>query len=192
MEGNINEEEQSREIKEFSDSENVRKEIDEKSDEEQDFLDSDISNYEEAEDEKYLEDDELPDLGGMNQSQLGGIYGLFREVLGKKDSKKVSYLTNEELGDCDFNVRDCESISLLADTFGHPDVAEYFNSRSRIITDTAMSRKGWFTELFVTSKKYAARDSSSSINNLPQFQKKNKWKLFSKKDNQQEMNNPQM
>jgi hypothetical protein len=51
-----------------------------------------------------------------------------------------------------------------------------------------MSRKGWFTELTVTSKKFASRDSSSSIPNLPQFQKKNTWKLFSKKSNQQEKN----
>ncbi len=51
-----------------------------------------------------------------------------------------------------------------------------------------MSRKGWFAELFVTSKKYASRDSSSSILNLPQSQKKNKWKIFSGKEPQAPQN----
>jgi len=51
-----------------------------------------------------------------------------------------------------------------------------------------MSRKGWFAELFVTSKKYASRDSSSSILNLPQNQKKNKWKVFSSKEPPQQQN----
>jgi len=73
---------------------------------------------------------------------------------------------------------------LIASTFKHPGVSTFFLNQSRIITDTAMSKKGWFTELFVTSKKYASRDSSSSVLNLPpQSQtKKDKWKIFSGKN----------
>ena len=43
-----------------------------------------------------------------------------------------------------------------------------------------MSKEGWFTELFVTSKRYASRESSSSIKTLPK-QNKGKWKMFSAK-----------
>jgi len=53
-----------------------------------------------------------------------------------------------------------------------------------VISDTAMSKFGWLTELFITSKKFAGRDTSSSIQNLPQFSKKNKWRVFSDKERQ--------
>ena len=188
MEGNINEEVNERVNERGLSDIGEQDERDER--DEQEFLDSDVPEFDEDEVDNSQEDDELPDYGGMEQNPLGGIYGLFKEVLGREDSKKVSFLTNEELGSFLFNVRDCENIALLAKTFNHPGVASYFVDRSRIITDTAMSRNGNFVQLFVTSKKYAARDTSSSIQNLPQFQKKNKWKIFSKKEDQQVTNNP--
>jgi len=142
------------------------------------------------EDEELLEDDEelYPedsqegedwDFGGSDPVPLGGIYGLFKDTLDRKDSTKVSNLTAEEIGVWDMSVRDCKRVALISETFRHPGVAKFFNSQSRIITDTAMSKRGWFTELFVTSKKYASRDSSSSIKNLPQSNTKSKWKIFS-------------
>jgi len=187
MEGNINEGEQTsiegNTNSEYSGIDSGEYEGDSEDFDEDNYLGSDDLEYEEGDSSM---DDE--DFGGVDPAPLGGIYGLFKELVNKKDSKKVSNLTNEELGYCEFNVRDCQNISLLARTFNHPGVANYFEDRSRIITDTAMSRKGWFTELTVTSKKFASRDSSSSIQNLPQFQKKNTWKMFSKRDNQASMN----
>jgi len=141
-------------------------------------------------DEDYVGDetDEEYDFGGSEPAPLGGIYGLFKETLNRKDSTKVSNLTNEELGTWNLSLRDCKRIALIARTFKHEGVAKFFEKQSRIITDTAMSRKGWFAELFVTSKRYASRSSSSSIPNLPQSQSKNKWKIFSSKEQQpQEM-----
>jgi len=129
--------------------------------------------------------DESFDFGGSEPSPLGGIYGLFKDTLDRKDSRKVSNLNNEELGTWNLSVRDCERIALIAKTFKHQGVASFFLAQSRIVTDTAMSKKGWFTELFVTSKKYASRDSSSSVLNLPQTKKKDKWKIFSGKGDQQ-------
>ena len=145
---------------------------------------------EDYQDEEDYEDDEdfegsgedFDDFGGSEPEPLGGIYGLFKETLNRPDSKKVSNLTNDELGVWNLSVRDCERIALISKIFKHPGVAKFFTMQSRIITDTAMSRKGWFAELFVTSKKYASRASSSNITSVPQPPAKNsKWKIFSKK-----------
>jgi len=124
-------------------------------------------------------------FGGSEPDPLGGIYGLFKDTLNRKDSKKVSNISNEELGVWNLSVRDCERIALIAETFKHPGVAKFFREQSRIITDTAMSKKGWFAELFVTSKKYASRESSSSVWNPSQQDKKEKWKIFSNRRTQQ-------
>ena len=138
--------------------------------------------------EEYGEDDEEDweaEAGGSEQAPLGGLYGLFKDVSRQKDTKRVSNLTKEELGIWNLSLRDCERIALIAETFHHPGVAEFFRKQSRIISDTAMSKSGWFTELFITSKKFASRDSSSSVSNLPQFNKKSKWRVFSDKESQQ-------
>jgi len=130
-------------------------------------------------DEDWQGETDSPDPPG-----LGGLYGLFKYTIKKPDSKRVSNLTNEELGSWNLSLRDCERIALIADTFRHPGVAKFFINQSRIISDTAMSRKGWLTELFITSKKFASRDTSSSIQNLPQFSKKSKWRMFSDRGSQ--------
>ena len=143
----------------------------------EDYLDQEEGDYEDSDDSN-----EEFDFGGSEPEPLGGIYGLFKETLNRKDSKKVSNLTNEELGQWNLSVRDCERIALISKTFKHPGVQKFFVDQSRIITDSAMSRKGWFAELFVTSKKYASRASSSSITSVPQSPTKNsKWKVFSGK-----------
>ena len=135
-------------------------------------------------DEYYEDEDWEAEAGGSEPSPLGGLYGLFKDVSHQPDTKRVSNLTKEELGLWPLSVRDCERIALIAETFNHPGVAKFFKKQSRIVTDTAMSKGGWFTELFITSKKFASRDSSSSIQNLPQNNKKSKWRVFSEKENQ--------
>jgi len=149
----------------------------------------DNSFYEEDFHGHYNEDDdggeESYDFGGSEPEQLGGIYGLFKDTLNRKDSKKVSNINSEELGTWNLSVRDCERIALISRTFKHPGVAKFFEGQSRIITDTAMSKKGWFAELFVTSKQYASRESSSNLSSLPPQNKKDKWKIFSDKRTQQ-------
>lgn len=110
---------------------------------------------------------------------LGGIYSLFETVLNKKDPTKVSNLNEEELGSLGISVRNSMRIALLGDTFGHKKFAQFFRNQAKIIQESSMSKEGWFTELFVTSKKYASRESSSSVKATPQY-KKGKWKMFSK------------
>jgi len=113
--------------------------------------------------------------GGSEPPALGGIYALFEEVLNKESSIKVSNLDPKtELGMLDISVRDAMEIALIAKTLGHPVFAQFFLKRAGVITDSAMSKSGWLPELFVTSKKYAHKDSSASIANLPQ-NNNNKW-----------------
>ena len=163
----------------------VEQETPEESDEE--YPEDYEEEYSEGEYPEDYEDDEdfEAEAGGSEQAPLGGLYGLFKDVAHQKDTKRVSNLTKEELGIWNLSLRDCERIALIANTFHHPGVADFFKKQSRIISDSAMSRGGWFTELFITSKKFASRESGSSISNLPQFSKKSKWKIFSDKGSQQ-------
>ena len=169
MEGKIEEKEQADDQSEIVATEEDYEDFEESEEYDEDYQDASNEDY---------------GFGGSDPAPLGGIYGLFKETLNRIDSTKVSNLTNEELGIWNLSLRDCKRIALIAKTFKHNGVAKFFERQSRIITDTAMSRKGWFAELFVTSKKYASRSSSSSIPNLLQSQSKNKWKIFSSKAQQ--------
>lgn len=143
------------------------------------------------EDTPYTEDQEAKDNFYDEQRELwedqtganlpGGrkpesLFSLFKDVWRTKDSSKVSNLDGKELGDLGISVRDCQRIGLLANVFHHKKFAEYFIGTGEITLATASSKKGWFVELFVTSKKAAYR--GSLVNNLnPQ---KPKWRIFGK------------
>ena len=136
---------------------------------------------EQKEDEQFLNQDAAYDPGIMSYSEpksVGGVYALFQDVLTQPNSTKVSNLDKTEIGDLGISVRECMRIGLIGDTFRHPYFAQFFRNQAEITTASAMSKKGWFTELFVTSKKFAQRDTSSSVN-LPQ-QTKKPWSLFGK------------
>ena len=157
-------------------------EEEEEEDFEGDYVEGDYPEGDEGEYEDDEDGDWETEAGGSEQAPLGGLYGLFKDVSRQPDTKRVSNLTKDELGTWNLSLRDCERIALIADTFHHPGVAKFFIKQSRIISDSAMSKEGWFTELFITSKKFASRDSSSSVQNLPQFNKKSKWRVFSEKE----------
>jgi len=118
------------------------------------------------------------DIAGYSEpKQLGGLYALFSDVLNRVNSIKVSNINKGELGDLGISVRECLRIAQIANTFGHPIFARFFLEQGLITTDSAMAKEGWFTELFITSKKFAQKSSSSHIG-LPQQGKK--WKMFSR------------
>ncbi len=144
-------------------------------------------NEEESHDEAYDEalgnEEDNQWINNDNAEQnLGGIYGLFKDVLRDPESTRTSNLDKDELE----LIRGRAEVELIANTFHHPGVGDFFRNLNLITTDTAMSKKGWFSELFISSKKHATRDSSSSIANLPQNQKKkSRWRVFSDKSEQQ-------
>ena len=145
---------------------------------EQDYSDEEMMGVDDS-DIDYPDED--IDFTSPEPKPLGGIYQLFDTVLRIPASTKVSNLNKIELGDLGISVRESMRIALLARTFHHPIFAKFFMQQAGIISDSAMSKEGWFTELFVTSKRYATRTSSSDVNALPQFSK-GKWKMFSKKN----------
>lgn len=135
-------------------------------------------DYDEGYDEQLGEDEY--DIGGSEPKPLGGIYQLFDTLHDKPRSTKVSNLNKEELGNLGISVRDSMRIALFAKTFGHRIFSNFFMNQAGIVSDSSMSKEGWFTELIVTSKRYAARSSSSEVKTLPQMNKQ-KWKMFSGK-----------
>lgn len=105
------------------------------------------------------------------------VFSLFKKVWASKDSSKVANLSVQELGMLPMSVRDNQYLALLGLTFNHKDLAAFFMGRSEIISATSMAKKGWFTELFVSQKKFTNKSSSQSIN-LPE--QKSKWSLYNK------------
>lgn len=139
---------------------------------------------ERKEDEQFLSEEGLNSdnnsgiIGYSEPKPIGGLYALFQDVLDRASTTKVSNLDKTELGNLDITVRDAMKIGLIAKTFHHPSFANFFFNQAEITTSSSMAKKGWFTELFVTSKKFAQRDTSQSLN-LPQ-QSNKKWSLFGK------------
>lgn len=115
--------------------------------------------------------------GGMPGARKPeSLFSLFKDVWRNQNSSKVANLDGRELGDLGISVRDCQRIALLGDLFHHPNFAKYFMDTGEITLATSMSKKGWFVELFVTSKKAAFR--GSLVNNLNPA--KPKWRIFGK------------
>lgn len=125
--------------------------------------------------QKELLEEQLEQMEGYpSPKKPDNLFTLFRTVLKTPDSSKVANLDKRELGDLNISVRDCQRIALLAETMRHEKFAEFFMGQGEIVLSTSASKKGWFTELFVTSKKFAAKQ----VGNLPQQQPKKKWSLY--------------
>jgi len=109
------------------------------------------------------------------------LYNLFQKVWKAPDSSKVANLTNVELGRPIINVRDAQYLALLAHTFKHPRFAQFFTNTAEITLSTSASKKGWFTELFVSQKKFTSRSVGSGggySGSGDSSGKKKKWTLF--------------
>jgi len=111
------------------------------------------------------------------------LFSLFGDTWKATDSSKVANLEKEELGSLNISVRDCQRIALMAKTLHHPKFADYFKAQGEITLATSMSRKGWFVEMFVTSKKFAQKGTTGNLINQPQ-QQKSKWRIFGKNNQQ--------
>lgn len=107
------------------------------------------------------------------------LFSLFKRVWRTNDSTKVANLDKTELGDLGISVRDCQRIALLSKALHHQRFAKYFADQGEVTLSTSMSKKGWFVELFVTSKKFAHK---GNLGNLQQNKPKERWRLFGKKE----------
>ena len=109
------------------------------------------------------------------QKKPESLFNLFGKVWKAKDSSKVGNLGQTELGSTQISVRDAQYLNLLSNTFKHPKFGEFFRMQGEISLATSASKKGWFTELFVSQKKLTTRHASIGANG--QVQNK-KWKIF--------------
>lgn len=150
-----------------------------------DYPDDNYSEEEEWQDNFVDEQREQWEEAGGNYPQAkrpDSLFSLFKNVWSTKDSSKVANLDKTELGDLGMSVRDCQRIALLSELLHHKKFAKYFAEQGEITLATSMSKKGWFVELFVTSKKFAHK---GTLGNLVQ-NKKPKWRLFGKTESAQE------
>lgn len=92
------------------------------------------------------------------QKRSEGLYTLFQKVLRSKDNSKVGNLDKYELGPQPFmNVRNAQFLALCGGTVKHKRFATFFYDVAEITLKTSASKKGWFTELFVSQKKSTQR-----------------------------------
>lgn len=117
-------------------------------------LEGEYDPVEEQEEEQFL--------GFSEGKPREGLYALFNKVLTLPRSTKVGNVDKHELGDLGISVREGLRVALIGDTFGHPIFAKFFAMQSNIVTDSSMAKKGWFTELFVTSKRFAEKTTGGS------------------------------
>lgn len=106
------------------------------------------------------------------------LYTLFNKVWRAPDSSKVANLAKEELGKQPLmSVRDAQYLYLLGGTLKHPRFAKFFKATGEITLSTSASKKGWFTELFVSQKKFTTR-AAGTFGNTDTSNQKKKWSLF--------------
>lgn len=116
-----------------------------------------------------------------NYSAKDDLYSLFWKVIKTKDSSKVANLDKYELGSLNISVRSCQEIAVLCELLGRIGIAQWLRNRGEVILATSSSKRGWFTELFVTAKKFSLREKKGfgSSEELQQNQPK-KWSFFKK------------
>lgn len=150
-----------------------------------------LTNPEEYSDQEEFQDNYTEEQRDLWDEQYGNypvakkpesLFSLFKDVAKSKDDTKFGNLDLRELGDANYSVRDAQRIALLATVVKHPSFGKYFTDMGEITLATSMSKKGWFTELFVSTKKFAQKGT----NNLPgqgQPQKQG-WRIFGSSNNQ--------
>lgn len=113
-----------------------------------------------------IENVEWADVPQQKKSE--GLYNLFHKVWRSKDSSKVGNLDKYELGPQPFmNVRNAQFLALCGATVHHRRFASFFNMVGEITLSTSASKKGWFTELFVSQKKQTTRFSGVNPSENP-------------------------
>ena len=111
-------------------------------------------DQEDAEDEQFM--------GFAEARPKEGLYALFNKVLTLPKTIKVGNVDKQELGELGISIRECLRVALIGKTFGHRRFAEFFENQANIITDTSMAKRGWFSELFVTAKRFTEKASGGS------------------------------
>jgi len=130
---------------------------------EEEYLDEqDIAESQDRMEDQHddVENVEWADIPQQKKSE--GLYNLFHKVWRSKDSSKIGNLDKYELGPQPFmNVRNAQFLALCGTTVRHKEFAKFFYDVAEITLSTSASKKGWFTELFVSQKKQTTRFSGT-------------------------------
>jgi hypothetical protein len=146
---------------------------------EEEFLDQE--DYNEQQDSMEDQSDQVESVEWAEVPQKrkqDSLYTLFQKVWKAPDSSKVANLSMPELGRPLISVRDAQYLDLLGRTFHHERFGKFFKNSSEIILATSASKKGWFTELFVSQRKFTTRSISGGAYGGQDQQAKKKWSLF--------------
>lgn len=157
------------------------------------FLDNEDIHEQQDRMEDQGEDVESAEWADIPQKRKqDSLYTLFNKVWKSPDSSKVANLNAQELGKQPLmTVRDAQYLALLGLTLKHPRFAKFFRATGEITLSTSASKKGWFTELFVSQKKFTTRAASTFGTSSDTSQKKKGWSLFGGGEKTSEPTQPQ-
>lgn len=130
--------------------------------------------------EEQLKPEEIEEL----QTYLGGApmpeekynhHAFLHKVATAKDTTKLGYLKDEELGVPKHPVRTMKNLALISDKIlDNPYYQEFFEAESEIVTATSLSREGKLLELSVTDKREVRDTTKKPVENKGWFKKKDK------------------
>lgn len=113
-------------------------------------------------------EEELKELEGKdsygfpNKADKDSLFKFFRRILDIVDTTRIGNVTATELGVLRLGIRHYQELSKYAESEGLSNVANYLLNKSHIITSTSMSKKGFWSELFVTQIKKERKDKDKT------------------------------
>ena len=112
----------------------------------------DLTPEEQEELNKYFEK-----YGSPTPDPKFNVHTFLNMVANAKDTTKLGFLKDEELGVMTHTVRANKVASLIAsEIIDDPELSEYFAKKSEITTATSLSRGGFLDKLAVVTKKEIA------------------------------------
>jgi len=113
-----------------------------------------------------------PSYGSPSAAVKESLFKFFNKILTIKDTTRIGNLTAPEIGLGRLSVRGNKSIALYAKAEGLDIVANYFTDLSNILTESSMSKKGFWSKLFVTNIKKEQKVKEKSPEKKRWFSKK--------------------
>jgi hypothetical protein len=90
----------------------------------------------------------------FGQEKIGNIHEFLAEVIKKKDTTKMGYLSKEELGNPLLTLRGYKELAIMAKTFEMPIFSDYFEDMAiNAVTSPSLSKEGFLMLLAITEKR---------------------------------------
>lgn len=93
----------------------------------------------------------------FGSEKIGNIHEFLTKVIQEKDTTKLGYLKQEELGNPLLTLRTYKALSIMAKQFDLPEFSQYFEDMATdVITSPSLSKDGFLLLLSITEKKQLA------------------------------------